>query len=300
VKILIAGGDGQVGSEFAGCAKSLDEKIEVYNLGRQQLDVTQIASIRNVIKSLNPSVVVNAAAYTAVDRAEEESDLAFAINRDGAGNLAEICAQNDIPLIQISTDYVFDGKKTDAYVETDNVNPLSVYGESKLEGEQRVQEKIEKHIILRTSWVFGPFGKNFVYTMIRLAGQKKELRVVNDQFGCPTSAFSIANAILKICESISSSKKFDWGIYHFCGSPETNWFEFSKSIIENSRQGRDYLVEQIVPVSTAEYPTAAVRPQNSVLNCDKIHRQFAINQQPWIDGLRGMIKHPQFKEPLAS
>ena len=204
-----------------------------------------------------------------------------------------------IPLIQISTDYVFDGKKSGAYLETDDVNPMSVYGKSKLEGEQRVRHVLEKHIILRTSWVFGVYARNFVYTIVRLAKQKQELRVVNDQYGCPTSAVSIANAILRICEKVSSGEKIDWGVYHFCGTPETNWFEFSKSIIDNTRRSQNYVLDNILPVPTSEYPTAAVRPQNSVLNCDKIYRHFGIEQQPWIEGLRQMIEHPRFSESAS-
>jgi len=296
VKILLTGGGGQVGREFPVCDDNVRGKFEILSLSRQQLDITQKDRIISAIDSLDPTVVVNAAAYTAVDKAEEESEQAFAINRDGAGNLAEVCARKNIPLVHISTDYVFDGKKEGEYIETDDVNPLSVYGKSKLEGEQYVRRFTEKHIIFRTSWVFGPFGRNFVYTIIRLATQKKELRIVDDQFGCPTSASSIANAILSICEKITSGKEVNWGTYHFCGSPKTTWCAFSKAIIENTRTEKNYVVEKIVPIATSEYPTAAVRPQNSVLNCDKIRRQFEIDQQPWLAGLQEMVKHPHFLE----
>ncbi|WP_455376242.1 dTDP-4-dehydrorhamnose reductase [Kaarinaea lacus] len=296
MKILITGADGQVGREFPDCAKAIGDSVEILNLGRQQLDITQKGNVEQAIESIMPTVVVNAAAYTAVDKAEEQVEIAYAVNRDGPGNLAEVCATKNIPLIQISTDYVFDGGKSGPYLETDLVNPMSVYGKSKLEGEQRVQRALDKHIILRTSWVFGAHGKNFVYTIVRLAKEKQELRVVNDQLGCPTSAASIAAAIISICKSISSNREIDWGVYHYCGLPETNWFEFCKAIIENTKQSQSYAVKNIQPVATSEYPTAAVRPQNSVLCCDKIYQQFGIKQQRWIDGLQDMIKHPRFSQ----
>ena len=262
MKILVAGADGQIGREFPDCAKAIDKSFEIVSLGRQQLDITKKGNVQQAIESIMPTVVINAAAYTAVDKAEEDAEVAYAVNRDGPGNLAEVCATKNIPLIQISTDYVFDGSKSGAYQETDPVNPMSVYGKSKLEGEQCVQRALDKHIILRTSWVFGVHGKNFVYTIVKLAKERQELRVVNDQLGCPTSAASIAAAIITICKSISGNKDIDWGIYHYCGLPETNWFEFCNAIIENTQQSQHYAVKTIQPVATSEYPTAAVRPQN--------------------------------------
>lgn len=294
MRILVTGADGQVGREFPESARNIDSEISVVGAGRSQLDITNKSQIENIFKEMQPSIIVNAAAYTAVDKAEEEIDVAFAVNRDGSENLAEVCAANDVPLIQISTDYVFDGNKQGEYLETDAVNPMSVYGKSKLEGEQRIQAIWEKHIILRTSWVFGPYGNNFVYTIVRLAKQKPELKVVNDQFGCPTSAFSIASAILRICSMIEKDGSINWGVYHYCGSPSTNWFEFSKAIIENSQSAQDYCLKCINPVPTSEYPTAAVRPKNSVMNCSKIHEVFGVSQQSWLDGLRDMLKHPEF------
>ena len=294
MKILLTGADGQVGREFPDLVNSIDDAIELASAGRNKLDITQKDKILEVVDSIKPDIIVNAAAYTAVDRAEEEFEKAFAVNRDAAENLAVICEKKHIPLIHISTDYVFDGEKPGEYVETDQVNPKSVYGQSKLEGEQRIQDILDRHIILRTSWVFGPYGKNFVYTMIRLAKQKKELSVVNDQTGCPTSANSIAGAILTMSSAISNGDDANWGIYHYCGTPATNWFEFCRAIIENSKQNSPYSLETIKPISTSEYPTAATRPKNSVLNCDKIRDQYGIHQQPWVNGLNEMFNHPQF------
>jgi len=298
MKILIAGGEGQVGREFPGCAAMPNSKFEIICAGRQQLDVSSRQSVISIIENVRPSVIVNAAAYTAVDRAEEEQQMAFSVNRDGAEILATACAQHEIPLIHISTDYVFDGKKSGDYVESDNVNPQSVYGRSKQEGEQKIQKILEQHIILRTSWVFGPFGKNFVYTMVGLAKQRKELRVVNDQFGCPTDASGIAIAILLICNKIIAGEKIDWGIYHYSGSPKTSWYEFSKKIIECVKVYTQLTVENISPIATSDYPTAAVRPQNSTLNCDKIRRQFSVSQRPWLEGLTEMMSHPHFQKYL--
>ena len=296
MRILVTGANGQVGSEFAECAKVRGNRFEIVGLGRRQLDITLKSNIEDVLANQAPDIIVNTAAYTAVDKAEEEIAAAYAINRDGAGYLAEVCAARDIPLIHISTDYVFDGSKTGAYLETDTVNPVSVYGKSKLEGERHIRQVGGKYIILRTSWVFGVYGKNFVYSIIRLAKQREELRIVNDQHGCPSSAASIAKAILRICELIAEGNGIEWGVYHYCGSPETNWYDFSAVIVDNTRSEQKYVLKTLLPIPTSEYPTAAVRPKNSVLNCDKIRRQFGIEQQPWVSGLRDMIKHPRFLE----
>lgn len=296
MKVLLTGAEGQVGREFPDVIKSLNDNIELIGVGRNELDITNKKGIQAAVEEFEPDIIVNAAAYTAVDKAEQETGVAFAVNRDGAANLAAVCVSADIPLIQISTDYVFDGNKEGEYLETDAVSPMSVYGESKLEGEQRIQEVLIKHIILRTSWVFGPYGKNFVYTIIRLAKQKSELTIVDDQTGCPTSAQSIARAIVRICEKISKGDKIDWGVYHFCGSPATNWYEFSKEIVKNTKQAQLYKLQNIRPISTRQFPTPAVRPQNSVMNCNKISIEFGIEQEPWIVGLRNMIDHPKFIE----
>jgi dTDP-4-dehydrorhamnose reductase len=199
-------------------------------------------------------------------------------------------------LLHISTDYVFDGEKTGAYKEEDPVNPQSVYGQSKREGEEAVRQNLDQHIILRTSWVFGVFGKNFVYTMIRLARQKEELRIVNDQYGCPTAANAIARALVEISQRVTREGFDNWGTYHYCGQPETTWFHFAKTVIDATEDQFDYQVKHIHPIATSEYPTPAKRPKNSVLNCDKMRRIFGIEQANWQDDLKVMIQHQHFKD----
>jgi dTDP-4-dehydrorhamnose reductase len=294
VKILLLGANGQVGREILDIVKDVDCDLEIVGLGRAQLDVTCEDAIQKSVDRISPSLVINAAAYTQVDNAEKEPDLAYKINRDGPENIAKACDQYGIPLIHISTDYVFDGEKKGGYLESDTVNPQSVYGDSKLEGERCVQHALDKHIILRTSWVFGVYGNNFVYTIIRLAKQREELRIVSDQFGCPTSAASIAAAIVKISRMILNGEDINWGIYNYCGSPETNWCDFARAIVEATKQHQDYGLKVIESISTSEYPTLAVRPRNSVLICNKIRNEFGISQQPWLEGLRQMIEHKSF------
>ena len=295
MKILLFGANGQVGRELSEVVEQLkNEHIEVIALDRNQLDITQEASVKQQISAIQPSVVINAAAYTAVDQAEKEPEVAFAVNRDAPAYIAKACSNNNIPLIHISTDYVFNGDKEEAYQEEDTVNPQSVYGKSKWEGEEAVRKNLAQHIILRTSWVFGVYGKNFVYTMIRLARQNEELRIVNDQYGCPTSAASIASALVAISMQIDNGENIDWGTYHYCGKPETTWFQFAKAIIDCSKHKLDYKVKNVVPIRTYEFPTPAQRPQNSTLSCDKIRTAFHVEQADWKQDLQAMLSHEQF------
>jgi len=265
-KILVTGANGQVGWELMRRA----EKFGVIAVGteRAELDITNASAIDAVIKPEAFDVVVNAAAYTAVDKAESEPDKAYAVNRDGPAHLAAACARANIPLIHISTDYVFDGTKHGAYVEDDPVNPINVYGASKAAGEQAVRELLDRHIILRTSWVYGVHGHNFVKTILRLAQERDELRVVADQWGCPTAAGDIAEVILGIVRRIGEEGEIAWGTYHYCGEGKTNWCEFAEAVVAGTAEYSGCKV-QIHPISTAQYPTPAKRPANSVLNCDK-------------------------------
>ena len=289
--ILVLGANGQVGREIIELAKTqVTSPDQVLGLGSRELDITKARAVQNTLGTLKPSVVINAAAYTAVDKAESESDRAFAVNRDGAGNIAQSCANLNIPMLHISTDYVFDGTKSSAYTEQDLANPQCVYGVSKWQGEQRVREILEQHIILRTSWVFGRYGHNFVYSMIALAQQQPELRIVNDQHGCPTCATAIADVLLTVSNAVQNDTKGRWGVYHYCGTPATTWFDFCSHILDASREDYPYLVQQIVPIESKDFPTPAIRPENSVLNCDKIQQVFGIDQQPWDTGLRDMLQ----------
>lgn len=297
MKILLLGASGQVGRELPEVVRQSGVKeIDIVGLDRTQLDVTRQELVDQKIATIEPSVVINAAAYTAVDKAEEEPELAYAVNRDAPGCIANACANHDIPLIHISTDYVFDGETSEPYLEDDPVNPQSVYGQSKWEGEEAVRQNLDPHIILRTSWVFGVYGKNFVYTMIRLAKQRDELRVVNDQHGCPTSANAIARALLNISQRVVTGEFNYWGTYHYCGQPETTWFHFAEAIIAVTKGKFDYNVQHIHPIATREFPTPAKRPQNSVLNCEKVRRIFGIEQADWKHDMLSMIEHKQFLE----
>ena len=242
---------------------------------RPNVDILRPESVEQALRDFSPDIVVNPAAYTAVDRAETESDLAFAVNRDGAASVATAAKRLGIPIIHLSTDYVFDGKKAGPYVETDAVAPQSVYGRSKLAGELAVAAANERSIILRTSWVYAPFGSNFVRTMLRLATAHDRLRVVNDQIGCPTYAPDIANAIMAIARAIGSSGwQSDFGgVTHLAGPDEVTWFAFACEMMRlvRAKGGR---AAEIDPIATADYPTAAARPANSRLNCDRLYSIF--------------------------
>jgi dTDP-4-dehydrorhamnose reductase len=274
--IVVVGAAGQVGRELIALHEP--GRFPIIGLTRQQLDIADEACVRETIAALKPSSVVNAAAYTAVDPAESERDVAFAINRDGARNLAVACADQKIPLLHISTDYVFDGCKPDPYLEDDSVAPLGVYGASKLAGEEAIRETLDRHIILRTAWVYAAHGTNFLRTILRLARERSELRIVDDQRGCPTPAGSIAAAIAAIVASCEGGGA--WGTYHFCGAPPTTWFGFAQAVIEAAAPCLPRL-PRIVPITTADYPTAATRPQNSVLDCRKISATFGVGQPDW-------------------
>ncbi|MEP4189836.1 MAG: dTDP-4-dehydrorhamnose reductase, partial [Sneathiella sp.] len=218
--------------------------------------------------------VINAAAYTAVDRAEEERDAAYAVNRDAPAVLASLCAAKDIPFLHISTDFVFNGQKELAYLETDACHPLGVYGQSKWEGELKVAKACEKYLILRTAWVFGG-EQNFVNTMKRLAETRDELSVVDDQRGCPTAAQDIARCLLEMVKTAVKADFQEWGIYHYAGMPSVSWYEFATEILNSDP------TTTVNPILTSGYPTPAARPANSVLDCDKIKSVFGIAQPDW-------------------
>ncbi len=256
------------------------------------IDITSRESIAACIaKTPGANLLINCAAYTAVDKAESEPGPAFAVNRDGPGNLAAACRSAGIPMIHISTDYVFDGKKTGAYLEDDRPNPLSVYGKSKQEGEAAVRSELPEHLIVRTAWMYGLGGNNFVKTMLRLAREREELRIVADQFGCPTWSRDLATAIARLAGFLASNRnRAEWGAYHFCGAGRTNWFEFTKAIVEQGRKYETLKVREIHPITTSEYPVPAPRPGNSVLDCGKIARTFGIEPPPWRNSLEQMMR----------
>jgi dTDP-4-dehydrorhamnose reductase len=276
--ILITGAGGQVSHELA----TADSPHRLVALTQQQLDITNPVQIIEVFKSYQPDILINAAAYTQVDLAEKEQKLAFAINHDGVANLAQTCKMADIPMLHISTDYVFDGSKLGAYKESDPVAALGVYGQSKAAGDAALQATLKQHIILRTSWVFSVTGNNFVKTMLRLGREREELNIVDDQHGCPTSARSIAVVLLSIADRYLQGDEIEWGTYHYCNQPETTWFGFA-TVIFLQAGGFEHL--KLNPITTSDYPTPAGRPQNSRLDCAKIKAQFGIELVSWADEL---------------
>jgi dTDP-4-dehydrorhamnose reductase len=290
MKILIAGKNGQVGSCLVELLEAQPE-LTFLALDREELDITDPVQVNKIVTQFQPNIIINAAAYTAVDKAEQESALAYAINRDGAQHLAMAAENANAVIIHISTDYVFDGDSAENYTESNVTAPQGEYGRSKLAGEQAVAEACPRHIILRTAWVFGEHGNNFVKTMLRLAKTRESLGVVADQFGGPTYAGDIATAIVTISKQIIDGNQA-YGIYHYSGFPQVSWHTFAEKIFEIALE-QDVLVKPIKvnPITTLEYPTPAKRPANSSLNCDKIHNAFNIEQSDWQAALTRINKY---------
>ena len=286
MRILVTGCNGQVGYELQRLSEQSEH--DWLCLDRAGLDISDEVGVNKVVVGFNPDVVINAAAYTAVDKAESEVDLAYAVNAGGPEYLAKACASVSAALIHISTDYVFAGDQAVPYVETDATGPTGIYGQSKLAGEQAVIEHCAKHIILRTAWVFGAHGNNFVKTMLRLGAERDELGIVADQFGAPTSARGIAETCLNIAEQLDGNPQ--WGVYHYSGAPYASWFEFAQEIFEESvAAGVLAKAPKLNAITTEQFPTPAKRPSNSRLNCGKIDMAFGIKPDKWRDRLRDMI-----------
>jgi dTDP-4-dehydrorhamnose reductase len=277
LKLLVLGASGQLGQELAELC--CDRGISAVLASKASCDIADPQQAIASLKAARPDIVVNAAAYTQVDAAESNSALALRVNRDGPGVLAEICAASSLPLIHISTDYVFDGEKPTPYVEQDEVSPVGAYGLSKEAGEREVRSKHAQHVILRTAWVYGRFGKNFLKTMMTLAATRDSLGVVSDQLGTPTATADIAEAILCVAEKISSKNTY-WGTYHFAGAAEGSWHDFANDIIAEQAK---YTGKKppIKALTSAEYPTPARRPQNSRLNSDLFASTFGYRAKPW-------------------
>lgn len=280
MKVLITGKNGQVGSCLVSQLSNMTE-INFLALSREELDITNAEQVSKMVNEYKPSIIINAAAYTAVDKAESEVELANAINNLGPKNLAKAAAQVNAAIIHISTDYVFAGNKEGLYTETDEVNPQGVYGQTKLAGEQSVAQECDAHIILRTAWVFSEFGNNFVKTMLRLAQTRNTLGVVGDQFGGPTYAGDIAKTIVSIAQQLQQcSTKF--GVYNYSGYPHVSWEEFAKEIFAKALSQLEVDTPVTVnAISTSEYPTPAKRPANSKLDCNKIKTNFSIHPSDW-------------------
>jgi dTDP-4-dehydrorhamnose reductase len=279
MRLLLLGGTGQVGKELRALAIPGD--VEVVAPSRAALDLEDAQAIARAVAAEPWSAVINAAAYTDVDRAESEEAAAFTLNADSPTRLAAETGRRGIPLIHISTDYVFDGRKGTPYVEGDAAAPLNAYGRSKLAGERGVSAANPRHMILRTSWVYSPFRKNFVKTILRLAAERDRLAVVSDQRGCPTAARDVAKACLHLAVACAAApERAPYGTYHFAGAGEASWFEFAKEIVETaaSRLGK---APQIIPIPTIEYPTPAARAADTRLDCTAVVRAFGIRPLPW-------------------
>jgi len=277
MKILITGTNGQVGSALARQAKA--QGHDVIALSREQWDMAQSPEQGEYqVLEVKPHLVINPAAYTNVDGAEDDEATALKVNADAPRALAKACKQLDIPIFHVSTDYVFDGTKEEAYVETDQTNPINAYGRTKLAGELAVQEETEKHIILRSSWVFSKEGKNFVNTILRLAKERDELKVVNDQFGGPTSAECIAGVLLRL----ATEHKEHWGIYHYSGQPFVSWYDYTRIIFKQAlKTDGTFKVPVVTACASVELSNKTARPNNSRLNSDLIERLFSIKQHHW-------------------
>ena len=275
--ILITGGTGQLATALATAAA-----VPVYLAGRPEFDFDRPASLREVFERIRPSLVVNAAAYTAVDAAESDADAAFRANRDGPAELARLCAAADVPLIHVSTDYVFDGTKASAYVVSDPVAPTGVYGASKLAGETAVLASGAKAIVLRTAWVYAPRGKNFVLTMLNVGRTRDRLTVVADQEGCPTSAEDLADVVLAIADRIARTGWEDrfGGVFHAAGTGGTSWHGLACAVFDAAgRLGMK--VPEVAPIATADWPTPAKRPANSRLDCGRLATVFGLMLPHW-------------------
>ncbi|WP_373006359.1 dTDP-4-dehydrorhamnose reductase [Hyphomonas sp.] len=287
LKILVAGRAGQVAQALVNLP--VPPGVGIVSLGRPQLDICDEFKIEAAISSILPDIVINAAAYTAVDQAESDAAAAFALNRDGAANLSKASAARGIPILHLSTDYVFDGTKPTPYVEDDPVAPLGVYGASKLAGEAAVAAANAAHVILRTAWVYSPVGKNFVKTMLRVADSRDELAIVDDQIGNPTSAHDIAAGLLGIARRIAGSQDWQSGIYHMTSAGEASWADFAQFIFETSG-ALGGPVAHVKRITSAQYPTPVTRPGNSRLDCRRLSAHFGVTLPVWQGSTRACVE----------
>ena len=286
MKVLVLGSKGQLGLSLTDQLDQTD--YQVIYCSRSEIDLVDIIHTKEAIVAINPDVVINAAAYTAVDRAEGEQKLAYLINHKAVSAIAEACLDCESLLIHISTDYVFDGTSIHPYTETSAVGPNSIYGDSKLKGELSIQSSGCSYLIIRTAWVFSEYGNNFVKTMLRLGETSDELNIVGDQIGCPTYAQDIAKAIISILAQ-SKKKKFSSEIYHFSGYQPCTWFDFANEIFKEASRSGFLSPRSVKKISTAQYPTEAPRPAYSVLDCSKMEIDFGILPSNWIKGIKSTI-----------
>jgi dTDP-4-dehydrorhamnose reductase len=290
VKILVFGAGGQIGREV--CRAARPASFVLWGLDKSAGDITDPLAVNTAMARQKPDLVINLAAYTAVDRAESEPKLAWAANCAGAANIAAACSETATPLIHLSTDYVFDGCKAEPYREEDTVNPLNVYGRSKEASERAVRAAVMRHVILRTAWVYGAHGTNFVKTILRLGAERPVLRVVADQLGCPTAAADIASVLITIARQIEEGRA-EWGTFHFAGGGSTSWYGFAEEIVEVAQRFSAWpgaSRPRVEPITTEQYQTAARRPRNSQLDCRKIAAYLGIPPPPWRSGLPAVVR----------
>lgn len=289
MKILVTGCNGQVGCSLTRLLAQRDDVV-VIAADRDTLDITDNTAVEAFVLANVPDIIINAAAYTAVDKAEDEVELAFAINSDGPKFLALAAQQIGAALLHISTDYVFAGDKQGLYQERDSPAPQSVYGKSKLAGERAVMQLCDKHIIMRTAWVFSEHGNNFVKTMLRLADMRDSLSIVGDQFGGPTYAGDIASALIIIADAIATQEQVEYGVYHYSGLPHVSWYEFADAIFDIAvNESAISNKPNLTSIPTQEYPTPAKRPANSMLDTAKITQHFGIEASDWKQALNTNI-----------
>ena len=286
MKILVLGCKGQLGR----CLRDqlINTGFAIFYTSREQIDIADFEATKNQIIDISPDVVINATAYTAVDKAEGDQHSADLINHLAVANISEICSKLDCWLVHVSTDYVFDGTSDMPYKEDDRTNPQSVYGETKLKGELAIQSSGCKYLIIRTAWVFSEYGENFLKTMLRLGAVRNELSIVGDQIGCPTYAQDIAKAIVTIIHQIDEENLVS-GTFHYCGDELCSWYEFARVIFEEARISGLQTPGKIHLIHTSDYPTAAERPVYSALDCDKIRNTFGIKTSDWKLGIKNVV-----------
>ncbi len=288
MKVLVTGSTGQLAGDLIPLLERSGHSVTGF--ASSALDITDAERVGFEAARLRPGCIINTAAYTKVDRAEKERERAFAVNRDGAGNLARAASAVGAPLVHISTDFVFDGMKATPYIEEDPTGPLSAYGESKLAGEEEILKTLPEHYIIRTSWLYGARGSNFVKTILRLANDRDAIRVVYDQAGTPTWAGDLAEAVVTVVDAIEAGT-LDYGIYNYSNEGIASWYDFAEAVVEESRRmGATLKCRTIEPVRTSEYPTPAKRPAYSVLDKQKIKKTFGISIPHWRASLVKMLE----------
>ena len=295
MKILVLGCKGQLGRCLNDQLTNTDH--EVIYASREQIDISDFEVTKCKILEVSPNLIINATAYTAVDRAEEDQKTANLINHLAVKNIADICNQLECWLIHVSTDYVFDGNSKVPYREDDQTNPQGAYGETKLKGELAIQSSGCKHIIIRTAWVFSEYGNNFLKTMLRLGAERDELSIVGDQIGCPTYAQDIARSIVEIVPQLNSRKDND--IYHYCGDQPCSWYDFANAIFDQAMTSNLKIPSIVNSIETSAYPTPAKRPAFSVLDCSKIENDFGVHASNWLDGVGQVINKLKLQNPVS-